>query len=314
MIRIDDLVIFVRVALVDSFSTVAREMDLLPSQISTAIKRLELELDIRLFARSTRSLRLTPEGEQYLPYAKGVLESLNEGRACLHQRDTELRGTLQISSSSDFGRNVLLPWLLSFRHDNPGLMLRLSLSDQVADIFREPVDVAIRYGFMPNSDYVSLPLVPENRRLLAASPSYLKKFGRPECLDDLQNHACLRYHLNGKLYDRWSFPSDAERRVITVSGPVISDDADVIRRCAVDGQGIIYKSLLDIRDDLQAGLLEQLLPDQDGELFPLNFICPHRKQFSPAIRSLYTYLLDRCNELGKEKIAPDLNAYAASRC
>jgi len=301
MIRIDDLAIFVRVASLDSFSAVGREMNLLPSQISAAIKRLERELDIRLFARSTRSLRLTLEGQNYLPHARAVLESLHAGKACLQHSETDLRGTLQIASSSDFGRNVLLPWLIEFRQHNPGVHIRLSLSDHIADIYREPVDVAIRYGAIPDADFVSLPLAPQNCRVIAAAPSYLDSQGRPANLEALKEHQCLRYHLNGKLYDRWVFPAaDGSLEHISVSGPVISDDADVIRRCAIAGEGVMYKSWLDICHDIQAGHLELLLPHQQGEPFPLHFICPHRKQFSPAIRSLYVYLKSRCAARLKE--------------
>ena len=294
MIRIDDLAIFVRAASLDSFSAVARELDILPAQISASIKRLERELDIRLFARSTRNLRLTAEGEHYLPYARDVLSMLKEGKAGLQQSDKNLHGNLQIASSSDFGRNVLLPWLIEFQQTNPGLTLRLSLSDNVADIYRDPVDVAIRYGVMPSADYISLPLVPDNRRVLAASPTYIAKNGRPETVEDLITHSCLRFHLNGKMYDRWIFPSQGDSLTITVSGPVVSDDADVIRRCAIAGQGILYKSWMDVCEDVNAGQLEILLPQVTGELFPLNFICPHRKQFSPATRLLYTFVKSRC--------------------
>ena len=294
MIRIDDLAIFVRAASLDSFSAVARELDILPAQISASIKRLERELDIRLFARSTRNLRLTAEGEHYLPYARDVLTMLKEGKAGLQQSDQNLHGNLQIASASDFGRNVLLPWLIEFQQTNPGLSLRVSLSDNVADIYRDPVDVAVRYGIMPNADYISLPLVPGNRRVLAAAPSYLDKNGRPETIDDLIGHSCLRFHLNGKMYDRWVFPVEGDSRSVAVSGPIVSDDADVIRRCAIAGQGVLYKSWMDVCEDVSSGELELLMPQQVGELFPLHFICPHRKQFSPATRLLYAYLKARC--------------------
>lgn len=297
MIRIDDLIIFVRSASLESFSAVGREMDLLPSQISASIKRLERELDIRLFARSTRSLRLTSEGEQYLPYARGVLDALDEGKASLLKSGKGLRGTLQIASSSDFGRNILLPWLMEFRKINPELNLKFSISDNVADIYKDPVDVAVRYGVVPNSDFVSLPLLPDNRRALAAAPSYLEKHGRPETLEALEEHACLRLHHNGKMYDRWMFPVQGDHQFINVTGPITSDDADVIRRCAIAGEGILYKSQLDICQYIRSGDLELLLPEQKGELFPLHFICPHRKQLSPAIRMLYAYLKLRCEEL-----------------
>ena len=298
MIRINDLAIFVRVATVDSFSTVAREMDLLPAQISAAIKRLECELDTRLFVRSTRSLRLSAEGEHYLPYAREVLNTLSEGKAGLQQKEDAINGSLKVASASDFGRNVLLPLLLQFRREHPSLALRIMLSDHVADIYRDPVDIAVRYGVPENADFVSLPLVPHNRRVLAASPCYLDRHGKPNSIADLAKHACLRFNLNGKLYDKWLFPRNDTFDCITVEGPVLSDDADVIRRCAIEGEGILYKSKLDICADLEAGRLVQLLPDVPGELYPLHFICPHRKQFTPAIRALYAFLKQKCNPEG----------------
>lgn len=297
MIRIEDLIIFIRIVSLDSFSAVGREMDLLPSQISASVKRLERELDIRLFARSTRSLRLTPEGEQYLPYAKTVVDSLNEGKACLQQSSTDLKGPIQLACPSDLGRNVLLPELLEFRKKNPCILLKLSLSDRIVDIYREPVDVAIRYGVIPNSDFVSIPLLPLNRKTLAAAPSYLNKNCRPKSVQDLNDHACLTTHSNGKPHDRWMFPNKDDHLSVRVTGPIISDDADVIRQCAIAGEGILYRSWLDICQDVSAGHLEVLLPDQPGELLPLQFICPHRKQLSPSIRALYNHLKSRFEQL-----------------
>ncbi|MEE7560288.1 LysR family transcriptional regulator, partial [Xanthomonas sp. Kuri4-2] len=163
MVRFDDLALFVRTAMLGSFSRAAREGGLLPGQVSAAIARLERELDLRLFARSTRSLRLTAEGERYLPYARQVLELLREGREHLHGEQAELQGLLQVSAPSDLGRNLLLPWLTEFRRAHPRLSLRLHLSDQIADLFRDPVDVAFRLGRVAEGDHVALPLAPDNR-------------------------------------------------------------------------------------------------------------------------------------------------------
>src|SRR4051812_27483021 len=101
MLRVDDLALFVRSAALGGFSDAAREADLLPGQVSAAIKRLEKELDIRLFARSTRSLRLTAEGERYLPYAQTVLDALRDGHEQLRDERSELSGQLQITAPSD---------------------------------------------------------------------------------------------------------------------------------------------------------------------------------------------------------------------
>ena len=296
MIRFDDLALFVRTAALGSFSNAAREADLLPGQVAAAVARLERELDLRLFVRSTRSLRLTAEGALYLPYAQEVLAALREGEARVRGADAELRGTLQVAAPSDLGRNLLLPWLTEFRAAHPKLQLRLQLSDQVADVFRDPVDIAFRLGRFDNASYVALPLLPGNRRVLAASPDYLARHGVPDSLEALKEHHCLLYQLAGRAYDRWSFEADGRRTVIPVRGNMVCDDADVVRRWAVAGEGIVFKSWLDICADVQAGRLQVLL-DGAGDSLPLNLVCPHRKQFSPAIRQLHAMFAQRLQPL-----------------
>jgi len=296
MVRFDDLTLFVRTAALGSFSNAAREADLLPGQVAAAVARLERELDLRLFVRSTRSLRLTAEGALYLPYAQEVLAALREGEARVRGEDAELRGTLQVAAPSDLGRNLLLPWLTEFRAAHPKLQLRLQLSDQVADVFRDPVDIAFRLGRFDNASYVALPLLPGNRRVLAASPDYLARHGTPDNLEALKEHHCLLYQLAGRAYDRWSFEADGRRTVIPVRGNMVCDDADVVRRWAVAGEGIVFKSWLDICADVQAGRLQVLL-DGAGDSLPLNLVCPHRKQFSPAIRQLHAMFAQRLQPL-----------------
>ncbi|MGY2491370.1 LysR substrate-binding domain-containing protein [Cupriavidus sp. CP313] len=297
MIRLDDLQLFVRTAALGSFSNAAREADLLPGQVSAAIRRLERELEIRLFARSTRSLRLTAEGEQYLPYADDVLAMLRQGRDRLRGEHQVLQGTLKIAAPSDLGRNILLPLLTEFRQSHPKLVLRLSLSDQLADVFRDPIDIAIRYGMNENATYVALPLAENNRRVLVASPEYLQHHGRPTALEDLSAHQCLPFARGGRIYDRWIFPAAGARRQITVKGTLICDDADIARKWAIDGRGIAYKSWIDVCHDVEHGRLELLLPEQPGELAPLNLVCPHRQQFSPAVRYLHAALRDYLSAL-----------------
>ncbi|ELY5813917.1 LysR family transcriptional regulator [Cronobacter turicensis] len=297
MIRLEDVTLFVRSAALGSFSSAAREADILPGQVSAAVNRLERDLNKRLFARSTRSLRLTAEGEAWLPYAQEMLNILQAGAERLQGGDNEVQGELKIAVPSDIGRNVLLPVITAFCEKHPKVSLRIFMSDNVSDVFRDPVDVAIRYGVLENSSYVALPLAEDNRRVLTASPAYLEKHGRPQTLDDLVLHHCLLYTLNGHVYDKWSFPENGVKRQLTVSSRMLCDDADLARRWAVAGMGIAYKSWIDVSADVLAGRLEVLLPEQPGEAVPLNLICPHRKQFSPAIRELHGLLRDHLTSL-----------------
>jgi len=297
MIRLEDVTLFVRAAALGSFSSAAREADLLPGQVSAAVHRLERDLDKRLFVRSTRSLRLTAEGEKYLPFAHEMLAVMQAGAESLHSSDDELQGELKIAVPSDIGRNVLLPLITRFCEQHPKITLRLSLSDQISDIFRDPVDVAIRYGVLDNSSYVALPLAEKNRRVLAASPDYLAQHGRPATLGDITHHHCLLFTMNSHVYDKWTFQENGLRRQLTVKSRMLCDDADVARRWAIAGMGIVYKSWIDISADVEAGRLEVLLPQFTGEAAPLNLICPHRKQFSPAIRQLYGLLREQLSAL-----------------
>ena len=297
MFRLEDLTLFVRAAALGSFSDAAREAGQQPAQVSAAIKRLETILNIRLFARSTRSLRLTPEGETWLPYATQMLDTLEAGLQKIQTPDDEVRGMLQIAVPSDLGRNLLLTLFRDFRQRHPALRLRLLFSDQLTDVFKDPVDVAFRYGNNDDAAFISLPVAPENRRVLVASPEWIARHGEPQTLEELSQHNALIYILRGRPFDRWSLSLDGVVQQQKVSGTVMSDDAEVIRRLAIAGEGIAYKSMLDVSDDLRAGRLRRLLPRYQGDVVPLNLICPHRKQLSAAVRLLYEEVKSHCEGL-----------------
>lgn len=297
MLRLEDLTLFVRAAALSSFSEAAREAGLPPAQVSSAIKRLETALNIRLFARSTRSLRLTPEGETWLPFATQMLETMQAGLQQIQTPDDEIRGTLQIAVPSDLGRNLLLGIFRRFRLRHPALKLRILFSDQVTDVFKDPVDVAFRYGNNEDASYVALPIAPDNRRVLVASPEWIAKNGEPETPADLEKCDALTYVLRGRLFDRWTLTARGETHEVQVNGTIISDDAEVIRRLAIAGEGIANKSWLDVSEDVFQGRLKLLLPDYEGDCVPLNMICPHRKQLSPAVRLLYEAVKECCETL-----------------
>ncbi|MGN8274402.1 LysR family transcriptional regulator [Pseudomonas sp. SMV71] len=297
MLRFDDLQLFVRAADLGSLSAAARVMDLSAAVASAALKRIEQHLGARLLARSTRSLRLTAEGESFLEYARAALSSLDEGRRLLTSGQDQVSGVLQLSAPSDLGRNLLLPWLDEFQREHPGLTVRLLLGDRIADLFKQPVDIALRYGEPEDSSLVALPVAADNRRVLCASPEYLARHGEPRQLEQLAQHNCLLYMLGSRVHDRWCF-HDGKREVsLTVSGDRFSDDADVVRRWAVAGAGIAYKSWLDVSTDVLAGRLKILLPHLQCERAPLNLLCAHRAQLSKPINLLREMLQVRCAQL-----------------
>ncbi|KFJ90257.1 LysR family transcriptional regulator [Pseudomonas sp. 1-7] len=297
MLRFVDLQLFVRTAETGSLSAAARLLDVSPAVASAALKRLEQQLQVRLLARSTRSLRLTPEGELYLVHARLALQSLEEGRQQLVGSQEGICGVLQLSAPSDLGRNTLLPWLDAFQDEHPQLQLRLLLADRVTDLFREPVDIALRYGAPEDSSLVALPVAPDNRRVLCASPSYIAQHGSPQSVEELHQHNCLLYMLHGRAYDRWHFQDGKREVLMNVAGDRVCDDADVTRRWAVAGRGVVYKSWLDVAEDVREGRLQVLLPNWLGEPTPLYLVCAHRAQLSKAVHLLREFVQLRCQRL-----------------
>ncbi|WP_223484199.1 LysR family transcriptional regulator [Pseudomonas sp. A-RE-19] len=297
MSSILDLEIFVRTADSGSISAAARTLELTPAAASIALKRLETRLGIRLLARSTRSMRLTEEGRRYLESVRLALAALDAGEQALKQQTQGLSGVLQLAAPSDFGRNVLLPWLDDFKRQHPSIQLQLLLNDRHADLFRETVDVALRFGVPSDSTLVALPILPEHRRVACASPGYLARCGTPQTPADLSGHSALLYLRDGRPYSHWRFSRGDEVMDVQVHGDYLSDDGEVARRWALAGHGIAYKAWLDVAADVQAGRLVTLFDDWQGESVPFNLLCPHRVQVSERVKVLQAFLRERCQAL-----------------
>jgi len=297
IIRLDDVQIFVHTADAGSFSEAARQLNIAPGHASASVQRLEKALDARLFTRSTRSMQLSEAGERYLPHARAMLGAREQGEQALADGRGGLSGPLRLSAPSDFGRNLLLPWLDAFQHQHPGLSLHLKMSDRAADLIRQPLDAVLRYGTLPDSSLLAMPLANGNRRALCAAPAYLQRHGTPARVDDLRRHNCLRYVWSEQLHERWRFTLPGGDRTVAVSGNRVSDDADAVRRWAIAGEGLVYKSRLDLVDDLKAGRLVELFPPEHCEPAPLHLICAHRAQLTPAVSRLHAFLRERCTAL-----------------
>jgi DNA-binding transcriptional LysR family regulator len=302
MIRIDDLQVFVHAAQSGSFSAAARQLDLSPALASTAVQRLEQALSVRLFVRSTRRMRLSDEGVRYLPHARSILGAIALGREELDQGRTEIAGPLRLSVPSDLGRNVLLTWLDAFQQEHPRLSLNLHMSDQTANFFQDQLDAGVRYGRLSDSSLVALPLVPDNRRTLCAAPAYIARHGAPRSPQELSRHNCLCYVMGEQTHDRWTFHLPTGISTVTIHGDRVSDDADVVRRWAVAGLGIIYKSRLDVWPDLVSGRLLELIPPEYGEPTPLQLVAAHRSALTPAVQGLREYLAHCFARMRAEKV------------
>lgn len=296
MTRIADLELLARTAELGSLSAAARALDLSPAAASAGLKRLEAQWGVPIFVRSTRSLRLSAEGERLLPVVQRMLASWQEVQGLAGgQRSAQapLAGELQLAMPSDLGRSVLLPWLEEFQQQHPRLALRLHLSDRNADLLRVPLDMALRYGPLRSTGSVALPLAPGNRRILVASPAYLSRHGAPATPAELSQREALRFMLSDRLPSTWQLRIDGQPLQVAVQGRRSSNDGEVVRRWALAGLGIANKSWLDVAADVQAGLLRPVQPQWHGEATPLYLVVPGRAQVTPAVQALRAHLLRR---------------------
>jgi len=217
-------------------------------------------------------------------------EKLQAGRQVMH-------GRIQLSLPSDLGRNQVLTWLHEFRAIHPQVTLGLQFSDRIAEVYREQVDVALRYGEPKDSNLVALPIAPHNQRVLCASPAYVAQHGRPQQPKDLKHHNCLSFMLSDRNHDTWQFAQGNNKVSVRVSGTIQCDDGDAVRQLARMGAGIAYKSRLDVHEDLKQGALVALCEDWQGEPAPLYMACPDRSQLRPPVLALRTFLIEKMQAL-----------------
>lgn len=293
--KVDDLNLFVRTAHTCNITAAANQLNMTAAAASAAIKRLENQLGTQLFIRSTRQLRLTAEGERFLLHCQQALTSLEEGKDSLHAMQGKIAGKIRLSTSSDFGRNILLPWLDEIMLANPELSLDLSLGDSLSDFYLDRVDMQLRYGEPEDSSLIAFPIIKMDR-VICASPRYLAEYGKPETPEDLLQHNCLCYQVAGSSFDTWTFQQGKQTQKIKVGGKHEANDADIIHRWVVAGKGIAYKSRLDMAADLSSGKVVELLKDYQSPELSIYLICPSRKQVTPVVLMLRDFLREKCAE------------------
>jgi DNA-binding transcriptional LysR family regulator len=296
----NDLTLFVRTADTGSITRAAEQLNMTTASASAALKRLEKQVNVSLFIRSTRQLRLTAEGERFLVYCRDALANLEAGKASILAVNGKVAGELRIAAPSDLGRNLLLSWMDDIMEQHPDLSINLILGDSIADFYFDKVDLAIRFGKQVDSTMVALPLASIDR-VLCASPSYLAQYGMPEKPSDLLQHQCLLFQLSNRINDVWEFVNakdkNSERIKIKVISKRSANDGDVVRRWAISGKGIAFKSRLDVSDDLRSGKLVRVLSDYQSAQIELNLMSPTRQQITPAALLLRDILREKFAQL-----------------
>ncbi len=254
-----DCALFARVAVTRNLSSAGREFGLSPAASSARIAQLEKQLGARLFNRTTRNITLSEQGELFLQPALDLLQAAELAQAAPGGAREGAHGLLRVAMSASFGRQHVSPLIAPFLQSYPNIKLDLRLSDQVADLVQEGIDVAIRLGDLKDSSLVARKLAP-NRRLLCASPEYLARHGTPQTPLELAQHQCLILGERSILQFRSRTRQDEVHKV-KLSGPLSSDNYEILSDAALQGVGILMKATWDAAPHLKAGRLIALLPD-----------------------------------------------------
>jgi len=290
--NLDDLAVFVHVVERQSFSAAARDLHLAPKTVSKQIARLEQALGTTLFERNTRNLRITGEGRAIAERARVALAVLEEVQELATGGSQELSGTIRLTAPTPFGRKFVAPAIHDFCRLHPRVGFDLRLSDQVQDLYSGDLDLAIRMGELADSRLVAR-RVADNRRILAASPVYLKAHGSPAQPEELERHNCLVFAYPGLLQSIWPLRKGRREKPVAVSGTLCSDSGDVLHAWCLAGLGISLRETWDIHEELRDGQLVRVLPDWEATPSKISIVRARREPVPRRLTAFSDFLLDR---------------------
>lgn len=272
---------FVRI--VDKGSLTAAAADLgvsLPSMVRT-LAGLEREVGARLLNRTTRRIHLTDEGRQYLEQCRAILAQVLGAEAALHSRRTTPRGKLTLTASVQFGRRYIAPIVSEFLQRYPEVAAELLFVDRVVNLVEEGIDAGVRIGHLGDSSLAALPLG-RVRRVVCASPAYLRSRGAPRRPEDLRAHRCVRF-TGLAPQSEWAFRSPQRR--IAIDSVLTCNQADTAIEACAAGLGLgLFLSYM-VAPLMRSGKLKYVLEDFETEPLPVQLVYPQSRMLSPNVRA-----------------------------
>jgi len=294
--EIATLRIFIEVMQRGSFAAVARERNVDPSSVSRTIASLEAQLGVRLFHRTTRHLSPTDAALAYFEQIESLVDQIDRAAMVAADSGDKPRGTLRITAPVTFAQVNLVPLLPEFAKRYPELDFELLLTDRFLDLVEDRIDLAIRLGRLAESSLIAHRLC-DMVYVVAASPDYLRRRGRPKQPADLEDHQILRYPVPGYAA-RWRFR--AAGGLITevpVRGKVVVTNGVALRQCAVAGMGVVMLPRWNLADELRSGALVEVLTDYHPTATEFDtaawLLYPSRSYLPRKVRALADYLKDK---------------------
>ena len=298
MSYVNNLKTFVRIFELGSMSAAGRDMRISAAVASSRISELEKHLGVRLFNRTTRRLNPTEHGDLFYKGAIKILDTIDEVEGNIADITSNPKGTIFVSAPLGIGKKLIAPLVPAFKQKYPDINIRLRLSDRKVDLTNEGLDAAFVLGDLTDSELRHRP-IHDFKRVLCASPDYLKRYGAPETGEQLlrDQHQCLLLRYPGADEFYWNLMVNDEMHRYDFLGPLESDDGDVLTNWALVGCGIVNKTLFEVKHHLENGELVEIAKQTPPTDLPFACIYPHKRLQDPKIRIFIDYMVGECKTL-----------------
>jgi DNA-binding transcriptional LysR family regulator len=266
--------------------------------VSRRVSELEERLKIRLLLRGHRKLTLTDAGRSYVGSCRRIIEDIAEAERVAAGEFLAPRGELTISVSQIMGRVHVMPIVEDFLRAFPDISMRVLLNDRRVDLLEEDVDLALRVGLLPDSSMIAV-RVGSFRRVLCASPGYLKSRDMPKRPNDLASHDCVSYDraiIPGTGGARWEFGSKETLEIVAINTRLIVNSVEAAASAAIAGSGVARMPWYLANGFVKSGLLLTLLESYEPPLLPISLIYPGQSKVPLKLRAFLEFSIPRLRE------------------
>jgi DNA-binding transcriptional LysR family regulator len=295
MQNLEPLLIFIRVAEMGSFTHAADSLGIQKGRASTAVRKLEDDVGVRLLHRTTRSVQLTEDGRAFHARARDLLAEVDDLHSMFAGDRVALRGRLRVDLPTEVARTTIVPALPEFMATHPQLELEVSSTDRQVDLVQEGFDCVLRLGPVRDETLIARPLG-LLRMVNAASPAYLARYGVPRSLDDLRRQDHRTVHFSTTLGARpigWEYPVVGDRyATLQLPGALHVNSAQTYEAAALAGLGLIQAPLLGVGRYLESGALVEVIPDFRRRALAVSLVVAHRSNLSRRVRAFMQWIED----------------------
>ncbi|KAB8123001.1 LysR family transcriptional regulator [Komagataeibacter medellinensis] len=274
-----------------SLTAAARSLGTSPAAVSRRLARIEARLGSMLVIRNTRHFGLSETGRLYYERGLAIVADIDHLEEEISSSTRAPKGTLAIGAPVELGRRQIAPFIAAFSARHPGLNINLALASEGVYDVSDSLDVVLRLG-LPDTPGAVVTRLASTMRVLCASPDYIRRRSLPRYPRELVRHdcLCLRRNKTMALLNRWAIGNDTETEVVTVEPRLSTTNAEIIHDWALSGQGIAYKLLCDVYQDLEEGKLVRIFPDLQGEKIDLYAVLPSRQHTRASVRAFMNEL------------------------